>query len=158
MSVLDSNGQVIEVRCSVNHLIGRCSHFAVRIADWQCALKNGLFQQLISFWCSYLRQTVLYFFVCPEVFKGDRAGFIRGKFSVGNVSGRATFCKAVAVIHRLPGIAVLVLQQESSPEQRLTIGVLLRDSDGARAAVILGGVLNLRIVPLHRPDSGVVLA
>ena len=61
------------------------------------------------------------------------------------------------MIHRLPCIAVLVLQQEGGSEQRLTIGILLRDGDRAGAAVILGSVLNLRIMFLHGPDARVVL-
>ena len=61
------------------------------------------------------------------------------------------------MVHRLPGIAVLVLQQEGGSEQWLSIGVLLRDSDGARAAVIPGGVLDLCVVFFHRPDTGVAL-
>ena len=157
MSVLNRDGQVIETRRTVNDLIRGGGHFAIGIADRQRALKDWLFQQLISFWGGYLCQTVLYFFICPKVFKRDSARFVRGELAVCNGSGCAALGKAVAVIHRLPCIAVLVLQQEGGPKQRLTIGILLGHGDGTRAAIILGGVQNLRVMLLHRPNTGVAL-
>ena len=53
MPILYSDGEIVEVCRSVNHLIGRCSHFPIGIADWKRPLKNRLFQQFIPFWGSY---------------------------------------------------------------------------------------------------------